>query len=290
MINQISIKNFKSYESAVLKLAPLTLLIGANASGKSNAIEAIRFLSWLAEGRRLDDILQSVQQADINIRGTLSDLTNDQSESDVITLGCELSNTGEWKKFSISVKIQSNDEMRIVKEAVTSKNSIVPLYRIKEPAEGYSHEVQVAFNNFSQGGKKPTIPCTDKQAIFTQLDIPSRFAHTKSQKSREVIPDVANKLRQAFRKILFLDPIPQYMADYSFIVDKELKGNGENISSVLYDLCVEQVRKLSVLEFIQFLPEQDIVDISFIKTPRNEVMLQLFESFGGQTVTRDAPL
>jgi hypothetical protein len=61
MIDQIKIQNFKSYQSATLKLAPLTMLIGANASGKSNAVEAIHFLSWLAAGRRLDDILQNVQ-------------------------------------------------------------------------------------------------------------------------------------------------------------------------------------------------------------------------------------
>ncbi len=53
MLTSITIRNFKSYHEATLPLAPLTLLIGANASGKSNAIEAIRFLSWLARGQRL---------------------------------------------------------------------------------------------------------------------------------------------------------------------------------------------------------------------------------------------
>ena len=48
----ITIKNFKSYKEATLPLSPLTLLIGANASGKSNAIEAFRFLSWVAGGER----------------------------------------------------------------------------------------------------------------------------------------------------------------------------------------------------------------------------------------------
>ena len=52
MLKKILLKNFKSYQDEVLPLAPLTLMIGANASGKSNAIEAFRFLSWLAEGFR----------------------------------------------------------------------------------------------------------------------------------------------------------------------------------------------------------------------------------------------
>lgn len=51
MIQEIHIKDFKSYQSAKLKLSPLTMLIGANASGKSNALEAIRFLNWLAQGQ-----------------------------------------------------------------------------------------------------------------------------------------------------------------------------------------------------------------------------------------------
>ena len=51
MIQSFTIKNFKSFREATLPLAPLTVLIGANASGKSNAVEAMQLLSWLASGR-----------------------------------------------------------------------------------------------------------------------------------------------------------------------------------------------------------------------------------------------
>jgi AAA15 family ATPase/GTPase len=70
----ISLTNFKSYQDAALPLAPLSLLIGANASGKSNAIEGIRFLSWLAEGRRMDDLMSAVQSEDQRLRGTIKNL------------------------------------------------------------------------------------------------------------------------------------------------------------------------------------------------------------------------
>ena len=49
MLSSFTIQNFKSYRDATLKLAPLTVLIGANASGKSNAIEGLRLLSWIIE-------------------------------------------------------------------------------------------------------------------------------------------------------------------------------------------------------------------------------------------------
>jgi len=38
MITKIEVKNFKSYLMGVLPLASLTVLVGANASGKSNII------------------------------------------------------------------------------------------------------------------------------------------------------------------------------------------------------------------------------------------------------------
>ena len=51
MLDAVHIVNFKSYSSAFLPLSPLTLLVGANAAGKTNCIEALRFLSRLNHER-----------------------------------------------------------------------------------------------------------------------------------------------------------------------------------------------------------------------------------------------
>lgn len=53
MLTSFSLRDFKSFREASLPLGPLTVLIGANAAGKSNAIEALRLLSWLAQGQKL---------------------------------------------------------------------------------------------------------------------------------------------------------------------------------------------------------------------------------------------
>jgi predicted ATPase len=44
MLKKIRLKDFKSFVDEEVELAPLTLLVGANASGKSNFLDAIRFL------------------------------------------------------------------------------------------------------------------------------------------------------------------------------------------------------------------------------------------------------
>jgi len=71
LLTAFSLKNFKSYESATLPLAPLTLLVGANAAGKSNLIEAMQLLAWLASGRRLADLASAMKEGSVSIRGTL---------------------------------------------------------------------------------------------------------------------------------------------------------------------------------------------------------------------------
>jgi len=69
MITSFSLKNFKSYREAQIPLATLTFFIGPNASGKSNALEAIRFLSLLSKGTRLDDIERGIHGQDGYLRG-----------------------------------------------------------------------------------------------------------------------------------------------------------------------------------------------------------------------------
>jgi recombinational DNA repair ATPase RecF len=74
MLTKLTLANFKSYREATLDLSPLTLLIGANVSGKSNALEAMQMLSWLSRGRRLDEVFQAVQESESLMRGTVADL------------------------------------------------------------------------------------------------------------------------------------------------------------------------------------------------------------------------
>lgn len=165
MLSSIVILRFKSFVEATLPLAPLTLLIGTNASGKSNAIEAIRFLSWLAQGRRLSEIMTAVQEADQLIRGSVENLTHAGAKS--FSIGCQ-ADIDEWSRFSIEIEVD-RDGLRVVDERITQPGASVPLYSVTSRASSYSSEIHVQYNNFARGGTKPQIPCTDQQAIFTQL-------------------------------------------------------------------------------------------------------------------------
>lgn len=286
MLSDFYLANFKSYIEARLPLNEVTVLIGANASGKSNLIEGLQLLHWLALGRRLSDLVFSVTQKQIAVRGTLDKLVRSTGEPFVI--GCSTKTKMESFSFSISL-LPTPEGMRIRREnlASSSAKTSMPLYWVERPASAPGNDVWVAYNNFSTGQNKPQIVCTDQQAIFTQLTTPARF-EARHRKSQAEIPAAAGALVTTLSKMLFLDPMPVRMRDYSFTVERQLQGDGANVSAVLHNLCQAPGGKEQVLKFIKSLPEQDFGDLAFLKGPRGEVMVQLVETFGGQSASREA--
>mgnify|MGYP006193208903 FL=1 len=290
MLTSLTLRNFKSYQEATLSLAPITFLIGANASGKSNALEAIRLLSWLAKGSRLDDIERNIQSGNAIARGQAIDLFS--AEKQYFTLGTHIDNAPDgWTDFEIEIGLLS-DQLIIVGESVSkaSKDQELTLYKIDGDPNSHTDEIRVMYNNFKTGKNKPHIPCSNRQAIFYQLETPSRFQqnHTQSQK---IIPAVTKVIRETLRNIVFLDPRPAVMRDYAYAKDDDIKEDGSNLSSVLYAVCQQgETQKNKLLDFIRSLPEQDITDIRFSITDRNDVMVRLIESFGNKEHQIDAPL
>ena len=54
MLKKLILENWKSFRYAELYFDPLTVLIGTNASGKSNVVEALEFLRRMATGETID--------------------------------------------------------------------------------------------------------------------------------------------------------------------------------------------------------------------------------------------
>ena len=54
MLKQLILENWKSFRYAELPIDPLTVLIGTNASGKSNVVEALEFLQRIVRGEDVE--------------------------------------------------------------------------------------------------------------------------------------------------------------------------------------------------------------------------------------------
>jgi len=62
MITELRLENWKSFGEATLYIDPLSILIGTNASGKSNVLDALQFLQNIASG-------MTARKALTNLRG-----------------------------------------------------------------------------------------------------------------------------------------------------------------------------------------------------------------------------
>ena len=57
MITSLRLKDFKNFADETLRLGPFAVIVGANASGKSNIRDAFRFLHGIGRGYTLAEII-----------------------------------------------------------------------------------------------------------------------------------------------------------------------------------------------------------------------------------------
>ena len=286
MLTSFAVERFKSYkQEATLPLAPLTVLIGANASGKSNIIEALRLLSWIAQGNKLGAISHTVQGDNQTIRGAVKDLVFRRKRT--FQLSCSTTHP-QWNRYSVRLSCDGDGELIIADERLEGADQAAPLFKVAESREEVG-DVRVAYNNFARGGRKPLVICNNQMSVLAQLQSPAAFAK-HHRESRRTIPAVASQHLSWMSNIVFLDPRPSQMRGYGFKTDSDLDSGGGNLSGVLYGLCRKSSRKQQVLNLVKALPEQDIDEIGFIETPRNEAMVTLTETFGGRQACYDATL
>lgn len=281
MLSEFGLANFKSYRDASLKFAPLTVLIGANGSGKSNAVEALWLISRLARGISLETLRVELRGERGPIRGRLNDLGYRRSPT--VRLSCGTTHP-EWDRYVIELQVGADNSPVVVGESLEGW-SPVPLFRVTDTTGAGS--LWVAYNNFARGGKKPIILCSNGMAVLGQLQTPARFG-SGNKTAQRTIPEVVSATIRSLSNIMFLSPDLSEMRRYGSTVDPVLGPRGDNLSGALYNLCNDADRKSQMLGFVRELPEQDIRDIAFVKTPRTEVMVQLKETFGSDERVYDA--
>ena len=275
----ITIKNFKSYKEATLPLAPLTLLIGANASGKSNAIEAFRFLSWVAGGERLSTLKNRVNDSDKIIRGNVSDLPFRETEQFVLSFSADSSN------YESIFNIRFN-EIYFGFEIIETENENF-IFTFDDVADDGIYVSQESLsNNFAIDENKTifSIKNSDYSDVFNlSKELLSFFLKENGSpyKIEKIYNDI-NFLKSLILNAYFFDFVPSQMR-YESLSEKDLRSNGQNLAGVLHYLCEKDRHasdnKTKLLNLIKSLPEQNIIDIKFYVDHRERVEFALIENF-----------
>ena len=298
MLKEVHISGFKSVVSATLHLSEVSLLIGWNGSGKSNVLEALELLCWCSASPRLSDLNHAIDGQLVRIRGNAVDLapmhaprstlgfrvkTQADPAAPVFT-GGRVHNLG-LGELELHLRLaQESSGIAVAAESLVSSTLVdagfrQPLYTA-HPRAGLSRTLDVQYQNFRRG-KNPTVEASSNQPCFVQLTTPARF-DARYDDSREVIPAAARYISDVLTRVHFLDPAPNAMRNYAYKDEDRLQLNGQNVSAVLNRLVTKEEREDEVLAFIAGLPECKITGITFLHTPRAEVMVQLTETFGGR--------
>ena len=75
MITSIRLVNFKNFADETLRVGPFTVIVGANASGKSNIRDAFRFLCGIGDGFTLAEIIGGKSRSNWEpIRGAANEI------------------------------------------------------------------------------------------------------------------------------------------------------------------------------------------------------------------------
>ena len=278
MIKIITLNNWKSFRDAVLHIDPLTVLIGANASGKSNALDALAFLNRISSGLSITSVLNG----DANISGIRGGLEwAPRKPESRFTLGVICSSSEESRTeyhYKIEVEIMGRSALicseSLVRVKYRPKTDQSP-YRVKlfstDPCDQEAPSITARLHNEKRG--KP-VPSARTSAVLYQL--------STQMPRQEIVEGIALVLTD-LKNLFILDPIPSHMREVQPLSDR-LEADASNVAGVLAALPDQQKQKIeSVLaNYIQHIPERDIHRVYAEKEGKFEdrAMLYCDESWG----------
>jgi predicted ATPase len=286
MFRELGLTGFKNFREAKLSLGDLTLLVGTNASGKSNLRDAFRFLHGVSRGYTLAEIIGEkwIEGGALQwkgIRGGTRETAyrgRDRFALKAFFAPGRLGVAALHYEIEVSVGDEKNPP-RVVRECLheTFGEMVFDSY---PPDDAPSQEdPRLLSTRLSRGGDHrkhgPRLQHMADQPVLSQI------AHDSKATGR-CRANVKNALAQ-LASMRFLDLAPDAMRLPSLPGQDILADRGENLSSVLQAICRNEHLKRAILEWIKELTPQDVVDFDFVADQTGRILATLVESGGLRT-------
>lgn len=278
-ITELRLTAFKSFRDVALPLAPLTVLIGRNGGGKSNALDALEVLSRLAKGIEIRDALDGVSRDAGPVRGGVEGCP--PIGSDTFELGVTI-RPANGDEIRLDVRIQARPQVQVLFERLTIDirgRRRVLLETLAPPP--HRADIEAKLWNGKQG-RNPHRLFRASHLVTAQL--PLRL-EGRTEAEQHILQKAADALA-VLGGVFHLDPVPHLMRQYVPEQDVVLRRTGENLSAAVARLQHDEPAKFTALaDIIKDLPEHEIRAIEIRRGGFGEVMLGLSEIKDGKLAT-----
>ena len=257
MITELQLENWKSYEKASLHIDPLSVLVGTNASGKSNALDALLLLNRVASGAMLTSALKG-DGTQAPVRGGVEWAARQPGSVFALGVVCRADELTDYE-YRLEGRITesrcdlNSEQLTRVKyrpgkdgKRKSPAGPGIKLLRTDACMEN-SPTITARLYNEKQGTPRQL---SRANAVLFQL---------VGQKLRQEIQDGVAEVVTALREIFILDPIPSHMRKFSPLSDR-LESDAWNIAGVLAALPKEKQQEIEAVltNYASKLPERDI--------------------------------
>jgi predicted ATPase len=298
MLKRLHLQQFKNFKDANLELGAFTLLVGTNASGKSNIRDAFRFLHGISRGYSLAEIIGEkwIEGGVLQwrgIRGGTREVTFESRSSFELKLLFSVKEKTHNRFFFYRIEVEadrSGKAPRVIGEHLVNFGLIKGDGRTlttleprktqfifdSHPKENPPIQKDIEFLKVrvqqKAPGRDPTLSFLSQTPILSQF-IERRNIQASFRESARLAMDALSSMR-------FLDLSPDAMRMPSIPGQTILGDRGENLSSVLQAICEDPERKQTLLQWVRELTPMDAKDFEFPSDFTGKILLTLVEENG----------
>jgi predicted ATPase len=264
MLQQIELRNFKSFVHERATLSGFTLLVGANGTGKSNFLDALRLLHGLALGWSLWDVVSGKDEGSTRVWNGIRGRSRE-----LVRLGAQVSEIGsDWMVLGDAYRHRlTTDGANILGESVGN------LFEARRNAGARALEVEWLPGSLVQAPTKESYPDGAERSPVAS----GRCAFLSA-------------FRATLAGIQFVAPDVDAMRDY---VDRPLAsarvspGPGcKNLSAVLWQACRDARVRQEIVDWLDEFSGSEVKDVDFEETQSGQVLLRILDRNGQRISAR----
>ncbi len=284
MIKKIRLKNFKSFQDAELILGNFSVLIGTNASGKSNVLEAFRFLNGLSKPNTIAQILLEERRTGWpGIRGGIRETTYQHADSFQIEVEMEvdlLTLPRAAVTYLIAVCVKEGSAPYIQREHLTVDGETV----LTAQSSGGRTSVDIVVKPYSFSEGNPGVLKEGAGVYRPPFDSPYLSSVMQAGdilweiKENNFAQQIFLAVEKEFAKLSFLNFNPAMLREASEPF-KPLESDGGNLPTAVQKI-IQDHKKDALIQWLQALTPQDIRDVEILQDTLDRNFMQVTDRSG----------